>query len=107
LAEAGLWDAALTDAEVAILGVGYSPLFVRPQSLVAYWPLVRDAKDRVGGYDLTAGGGPVVAAHPRIIYPSPQFVPRKIAAAAAAAYGRQILSEEGIQSRIFGGLIIK
>lgn len=55
VAEAAFWNIALTDAEVAILAKGFSPLFVRPQNLVAYWPLIRDEdQDRVGGYDLTA-----------------------------------------------------
>lgn len=38
-AEAAIWNVDLTDAEVAILARGYSPLFVRPQNLIAYWPL--------------------------------------------------------------------
>ena len=39
LAEIGIWDAALTDDEVISLSKGVSPLRVRPQNLVAYWPL--------------------------------------------------------------------
>lgn len=70
IAEAAIWNAALTDAEVAILARGYSPLFVRPQSLVAYWPLIRDEdQDRVGGYDMTPFNTPSVAAHAPVIYP--------------------------------------
>jgi hypothetical protein len=50
IAEVAFWDVELTDAEIGILAAGYSPLFVRPQSLVAYWPLIRDEdQDRVGG----------------------------------------------------------
>ncbi len=52
IAEAGIWNVALTDAEVAVLAAGYSPLFVRPQNLVAYWPLVRGLTDPVGRYDM-------------------------------------------------------
>jgi hypothetical protein len=75
IAEAAIWSAALTDAEVAILAKGYSPLFVRPQSLVAYWPLIRDEdQDRVGGYDLTAYNTPSIAVHLPMIYPAaPQY----------------------------------
>jgi len=40
IAEAAIWNVALTDAEVAILADGFSPLLVRPASLVAYWPLI-------------------------------------------------------------------
>lgn len=84
IAEAAIWDVALTDAEVAVLAKGYSPLFVRAQSLVAYWPLIRDEdQDRVGGYDLTAYNTPSIATHPPIIYPAPPSF--FIAPAAAAA----------------------
>ncbi len=70
IAEVAVWNVALTDAEVAILAAGYSPLFVRPQNLVAYWPLIRGLTDPVGGYDMTASGT-VVSVHPRIIRPAP------------------------------------
>jgi hypothetical protein len=74
IAHAAIWNAALTDAEVAILAAGYSPLFVRPQSLVAYWPLLRTDKDIVGAYDMTAYNAPTWAAdHPPIIMPAPIF----------------------------------
>jgi len=39
IAEAAIWNAALTDAEVAKLAAGISPLSMRPDKLVAYWPL--------------------------------------------------------------------
>ncbi len=39
IAEVGVWNVALTDAEVAILGLGISPLFVRPASLITYLPM--------------------------------------------------------------------
>lgn len=87
IAEAAIWTAALTDAEVASLAAGFSPLLVRPQSLVAYWPLIRDEdQDRVGGYDLTAYNTPSIAAHPPIIYPAPPiFVAAPTAGAPANA----------------------
>jgi len=76
IAEAAVWDAALTDAEVASLAAGFSPLLIRPANLVAYWPLVRDADiDIVGGYDLTAYNSPTVAAHCPIMRPTrPQVI---------------------------------
>jgi len=88
LAEIALWNTDLTDAEVAILADGFSPLFVRPANLVAYWPLIGRYSpeiDLVGGYGMTLNSGdsgPVAAAHPRIIYPSS---PQVFAFAAAAA----------------------
>ncbi len=74
IAEAAVWNAALTDAEVSILALGYSPLFVRPQNLVFYMPLVRDEdNDLIGGLNFTAvsgNSGPAVSKHPPIIYPA-------------------------------------
>lgn len=72
IAEVAFWNVALTDAEIGILADGFSPLFVRPESLVAYWPLVRDEdQDIVGGYNMTAYNTPSVGDHvPRIIYPT-------------------------------------
>jgi hypothetical protein len=70
LAEGAIWNVALTDAEVALLARGYSPLLVRPESLVFYAPLIRDTDDDlVGGLQLTAYNTPSITAHPRIIYP--------------------------------------
>ena len=73
LAECAIWNVALTDAEVAILAKGYSPLLVRPQSLVGYWPTVGRTSpeiDIVGGYDMTLVNTPTVAVHPRVLYPT-------------------------------------
>lgn len=73
IAEAGIWSAALTDAEVASLADGVSPLLVRPESLVAYWPLIGRTSpeiDVVGGFGMTVTGA-VAAEHPRIYLPSP------------------------------------
>ena len=77
IAEVAIWDtAALTVADALVLSKGYSPLFVKPQNLKAYWPLVRGLNDKVGGFNMTATGT-VVSAHPRIIYPSGIWVPHK------------------------------
>jgi hypothetical protein len=69
-ADIAMWDVILTPAEAAIYIAGYSPLFIRPQSLVAYWPLIRPTYDIIGGLTMTAGGSPVVSAHQPIIYPA-------------------------------------
>lgn len=76
LAEAAMWNVALSDAEVSVLATGVSPLFVRPASLIAYWPLIGRLSpeiDRVGGFDMTLNASPTTAAHPRVIYPVPQY----------------------------------
>lgn len=73
IAEAAIWNIALTDAEVAILAKGYSPLLVRPQNLVFYAPLVREIQDVVGGVALT-NNGTTVGDHTRVLYPTPSQV---------------------------------
>jgi hypothetical protein len=37
--DAAAWNVELTDAEIAVLATGFSPLLVRPESLVFYAPL--------------------------------------------------------------------
>lgn len=87
IAEVGLWDVALTAADVAMLAKGVSPLLVRPDALVAYWPLLRNSDpsvDRVGGYSMAWTGGPTEAEHPRIYYPTAQIL--QFPPAAAGGY---------------------
>ena len=72
VAEAAIWSAALSDAEVAFLALGFSPLFIQPHNLAAYWPLIRDDdNDLIGGFDLTPINSPTVSIHPPLIkYPT-------------------------------------
>ena len=73
VAECALWNVALTAAEIDALAAGFSPLFIRPGSLVGYWPLggaYSDYIDPIGSNTLSATGDPAAADHPRIIYPS-------------------------------------
>ena len=89
IGEGGLWNVALTDAEAAVLATGISPLAVRPQSLVAHWPLIGRTSpeiDLVGGFDMTLNNSPTAAAHPRVIYPG---LPQAFFAQAAAAPAQQ------------------
>jgi hypothetical protein len=66
LAEVGIWNAALTAAEVASLARGMTCDKVRPQNLVFYAPLVRDLIDQKGGLAITNNNGATVANHPRV-----------------------------------------
>jgi hypothetical protein len=66
IAEVGIWDAALTAAEIASLAKGMTPDKVRPQSLVFYAPLVRDLNDQKGGLTITNNNAATVANHPRV-----------------------------------------
>jgi hypothetical protein len=65
-AEVGIWNAALTAAEIASLAKGMTCDKIRPQSLVFYAPLVRDLIDQKGGLAITNNNGATVATHPRV-----------------------------------------
>jgi hypothetical protein len=101
IAEVAIWSAALTDDEAAVLAKGYSPLLVRPTSLVFYAPIIGRYSPEIdlrGQANLTVTGA-TVADHPRVIYPAR----RRIAvptAAASTTVGR--LVNRGLLS---GGLI--
>lgn len=66
IAEVGIWNAALTQAEVVSLARGMTCNKVRPQNLVFYAPLIRDLQDVKGGLSITNNNGATVANHPRI-----------------------------------------
>jgi hypothetical protein len=72
IAEVAIWNVALSDAEVALLAKGFSPLFIQPHNLVAYYPLIRDDdNDWIGGFNLTAVNAPTVGTHPpQIVHPT-------------------------------------
>ena len=70
IAEVGVWNVVSTDAEIVILALGYSPLLVRPQSLVAYWPLIGKTSpeiDIVGGFGMTLNNSPTATEHPPML----------------------------------------
>jgi len=72
IAEAAIWNVALSDDDVASLSKGFSPLLIRPQSLAAYWPLFGNDSpepDRwTGSFNLTVTGA-TKEEHVRIYYP--------------------------------------
>jgi len=78
IAEVAFWNVALTTPEIKSLSKGFSPLLIRPASLVAYWPLIREGasgvyRDIVGGRVTTEAGGSATSPHPPVIYPSPMI----------------------------------
>lgn len=92
IAEVAIWDVGLTDAEVATLSKGYSPLFVRPASLVFYSPLTRLTQDLIGAQGFTAVNSPTVYQHPRIIYPTMKQIRKYSTPAVASAIKDLIMS---------------
>ena len=80
VAHAAIWSAALTATEVASLynnGIGLDPRSVRPDALVAYWPLLNNDGDQDywGNFHLTATNSPTYAQHPPVLMRSrPKYV---------------------------------
>ena len=72
LAESAIWNATLTPTEIEILADGHTPLSVRPESLVSYYPLVRNYIDVMGSNAVTPNNTVVYGNHPRIIEDVPQ-----------------------------------
>lgn len=67
VAEVAYWNTNLTSDEMNGLGAaGMSPLSVRPQSLVTYWPLVSDVIALIGNVQ---SSGLTVTTHAPVIYP--------------------------------------
>lgn len=76
-----VWNVVLSDDEIADLGrklngvpCGVHPARIRPESLVACWPLGGfegdDDRDLFGAFDLTATGTPTFGESPAVIYPT-------------------------------------
>jgi hypothetical protein len=70
IADAGIWNVALSDAEVAALAKGLHPTRMRPDALVAFWELYgNDSPESdwhlIGGtrYPMTLVNTPTKAAH--------------------------------------------
>lgn len=83
VADVAVWNVALTDAEIAILGTGVCPLFVRPASLIHYVPLIGEQNTsdrRVNSVMSITGSNHAVEAHPRIFYPRSRLIVPKAAA---------------------------
>jgi hypothetical protein len=85
-AEIGFWNIALTAADMLVLAAGYSPLMVKPEALLAYYPMVRgdangDAPDLVGGLTMVEQGTVDVQPHARVFYRGHQNISHKAPAA--------------------------
>jgi hypothetical protein len=65
-----VWDAALTEGEMLSMHAGLSPLRVRRDALVAYWPLQGRSPeiDLVQGNNLTLIGGQTLGSEPPLIH---------------------------------------
>lgn len=71
VAEVGIWSIALSASDFAALSAGWIPPLIRPDALLAYYPLLADYRDYwKSGYHLSSSGSPTIVAHPPgLIYP--------------------------------------
>lgn len=78
IAEVGIWNIALSDADVLTLSKGVSPLLVHSEALVAYWPLVGNNSPennlKSNTATLAIQGALTKAVHPRVILPRRRLV---------------------------------
>ena len=71
VAECAVWDAALSDGEVALLAKGVSPITVRPTNIKTYHPVIGKHSPEIDHFeanDLTVTGATAFA-HPRVFSP--------------------------------------
>ncbi len=105
LAEVALYDSGLATDEAISLSKGFSPLLVKPESIVSYWPLVRDmVTDIVGGNNLTPSGSPPVDDHIGVVYPVSPFSGFG-AAAVAAGHAGTLVNNPILKSKVWHPLV--
>ena len=73
MAEAAIWNVALTDEEMLELAAGYTPSMVRPSALVMYNPLNGHNNDVTGTCNFTVSGT-TPAAHPPMLQQTGQIL---------------------------------
>jgi len=70
IAEAAIWNIALSQADLTALAAAVSPLLVRPDALVAYWPLLGlySPEIDIRAHNDATVTGATVAGHPRMFW---------------------------------------
>lgn len=90
LAEIGIWNVALSSADMVMLALGVSPLLVRRDALVLYWPFRHGYSPEIDLVGTRLGGltnAPTIARHPRVLLPKAPLVVVASAAADAVVSG--------------------
>jgi hypothetical protein len=107
MAEAAVWDVALSADEITALADGLSPQLVRPASIVSYWPLmgrVSPEPDLFPGVNpLTLTNTPTQSAHPPMRYTSKVQAWSYVAAAPPSIVGPLVHSRLVGRSPLIGG----
>ena len=89
LSRMAIWKVALTDEEHAMLGLGISPLQVRPAGLIHLWRMDGNTSpepDIVGKLDGTINGTPSKSVGPRIFMPARQIFQFPASAGSAPSF---------------------
>lgn len=76
IAELAFWLTDIGQAGFDTYNAGYSPLLIKPDSLLCYWPLIgrnSPETDLISGLDGTVTGS-TAAAHPRVIMPESKHI---------------------------------
>lgn len=78
ICECAIWSVALTDLEVSYLALGVKPIYIRPASLLRYWPIWGLHSPEIdlsrNGDDLTLfGGTPALANHAPVTLFTPKW----------------------------------
>lgn len=73
LAECAIWNVALSADDISQLYDGYTAINIKPESLVSYYPLVRDYQEHMGNNSVTPNNTVVYDDHPPVFdnVPSP------------------------------------
>jgi hypothetical protein len=86
LADFAVWSAVLDAAEMAAYGKGFAPKLIRPNSLVAWLPMIADSnRDRMLGDWTAVGTLTKQADHPRVITTAGPLLIATLPIAAGAA----------------------
>lgn len=89
IAEFAIWIDDITAAGFAALHKGVSPLQVKPEALIAYWPLigrVSPEPELINSKSATLTGTVAQAEHPRVIRPHRRVSRRLVTAASAGTF---------------------
>jgi len=104
IAEAGIWNVALTQAEIDLLAAGHPPSDIRPSNLVDHWLSEESSnpeKGLINSNNMSVIGA-IRSNHPRIIRPTAQIISFPTAAAPAGRIMSSLANHGGLAGK--GGL---
>lgn len=106
IANAAVWNVALTDAEILMLAQGALPFDIRPANLVAYWPIVGNNSPernigKTSGLDMTWTNSPTKDVHaPVRTRPTIYLLPGVAAAGGTTPVHRDMSVEWNVRAEV-------